>query len=348
MDLKNKTTKIYALLLVLILLASFVSLGTGAVNVPLSKILKIIASQIPGIGAGVVSDWSSSQEVIILNLRLPRIILAFLIGAELSAAGVIYQGIFRNPLADPYIIGASAGASLGASLAILLFQGVKVMGMGSVPAFAFLGAFLTVIIVYVIAGIGGRTSSHTLLLAGIAISSFISAVVSFLMYFSGQKLQHIYFWMLGSFSSQGWKEVYMNLPYGILGFLLGMWNLRSLNILQLGEDTAFFTGVDVELLKKLSLAAGSLLTASAVAVCGIIGFVGLIIPHIIRMLVGPDHRKLYPMSALAGGLYLMLADTASRIVIAPTELPVGILTALFGGPFFLHLLLKKNQRDYRL
>ncbi|MCG0276384.1 MAG: iron ABC transporter permease [Thermosediminibacteraceae bacterium] len=348
MDIRDKGAKIYVLLLILILFGFFVSLGVGAVSVPLSKIFNIILSRIPVLGDKLVPDWSASQEVIILKLRLPRIILAFLTGAELSLAGVIYQGIFRNPLADPYIIGASSGASLGAALAILLFPGIKILGLGPIPLFAFLGALLTVIIVYVIAGIGGRVSSNTLLLAGIAVSSFISALVSFLMYFSDQKLHQIYFWLLGSFSSQGWKEVYINLPYGALGFLLGMYNLRALNIFQLGEDTAFFTGVDIELLKKLNLAAASLLTASAVSVSGVIGFVGLIIPHVMRMIVGPDHRKLYPMSAMAGGLYLMIADTISRIIIAPTELPVGILTALFGGPFFLYLLLRKSKKDYRL
>ncbi|KXG75394.1 Hemin transport system permease protein HmuU [Fervidicola ferrireducens] len=348
MDAKKRVVKIYLLLLALTLVGSFFSLGVGAVSVPPSEILKIILSRIPVLQNKLAPMWSQSHEVIILKLRLPRIILTFLVGAELSAAGVIYQGIFRNPLADPYIIGASSGASLGAALAILLFSGVSIMGLGPIPLFAFLGSLMTVIIVYMVAGIAGRTNSNTLLLSGIAVSSFISALVSFLMYFSDQKLHQIYFWLLGSFSSQGWKEVYMNLPYGAIGFLVGICNLRALNIFQLGENTAFFTGVDIELLKKISLAAASLLTASAVSVSGVIGFVGLIIPHVMRMVVGPDHRKLYPMSALAGGLYLMLADTVSRIVIAPTELPVGILTALFGGPFFLYLLLRKSKKDFRL
>ncbi|WP_422445221.1 FecCD family ABC transporter permease [Thermoanaerobacterium sp. DL9XJH110] len=341
-------SRIYMMVISAIILGGIFSLRTGSVDIDPGRIIKILLHRLPFIGPGIPVSWSKSEEAIILQLRLPRIALSFLVGAELSAAGVIYQGIFRNPMADPYVIGASAGASLGATLAIMFFSGLRIIGVGSVPFFAFLGAFATIFIVYSIAGVGGRTYSFTLLLSGIAVSSFISALVSFFMYFSDQKLHQIYFWLLGSFSSQGWSEVLLNLPYGIAGLALGALNLRALNILQLGEDTAFFTGVDTEHLKKISLTSAALLTASAVAVSGVIGFVGLIIPHVSRITIGPDHRRLFWFSALVGGLYLMLADTLSRVVIAPTELPVGILTALFGGPFFLYLLLKKKNRDYRL
>ena len=337
----------YIVVIVAIFVGGIISLGAGSVQIPPMTILKILLHKIPLLGSKVIPFWSLTDEAIVLKLRLPRIILSILVGAELSAAGVLYQGIFRNPMADPYIIGASSGASLGASIAILFFSRITFLGMGSVPFFAFMGAFLTIFLVYSLAGIGGRTYSFTLLLSGIAVSSFISALVSFLMYFSDDKLQQIYFWLMGSFASQGWTEVILNLPYGIAGFILASWNLRALNILQLGEDTAFFTGVDTELLKKLSLGAASLLTASAVAVSGIIGFVGLIIPHITRLVVGHDYKRLFPLSALIGGLYLMLADTLSRVIIAPTELPVGILTALFGGPFFLYLLFRKKNKNYR-
>jgi len=338
----------YILLITAIILGSILALGIGSVGIDPVLILKILLHKIPIMGNNIVVDWTSAQEDIVLQLRFPRIILSFLVGAELSAAGVIYQGIFRNPMADPYVIGASAGASLGATLAILLFSGMRIWGMGSIPFFAFLGASVTIIIVYGIASIGGRTYSFTMLLAGIAASSFISALVSFFMYFSDNKLHQIYFWLLGSFSSQGWNDVILNLPYGIMGYVIGLWNLRALNVMQLGEETAFFTGVDTELTKKVSLAAACLLTASAVAVSGIIGFVGLIIPHITRLIIGPDHRRLFTFSALVGGLYLMLADTFSRVIISPTELPVGILTALFGGPFFIYLLFMKKNKDYRM
>lgn len=338
----------YTALIAAIIFGGILALGIGSVSISPVIIMKIIIHKIPFLGRNVTADWSYSQEAILLQLRLPRIVLSFLVGAELSAAGVIYQGIFRNPMADPYVIGASSGASLGATLAILLFSGLKIWGIGSVPFFAFLGSAVTIVVVYVISSVGGRTYSFTLLLAGIAVSSFISALVSFFMYFSDNKLHQIYFWLLGSFSSQGWDDVILNLPYGVAGYIIGVLNLRALNLMQLGEETAFSTGVDVELTKKVSLAAACLLTASAVSVSGIIGFVGLIIPHITRLIIGPDHRKLFNFSALVGGLYLMIADTFSRVIISPTELPVGILTALFGGPFFIYLLFKKKNKDYRM
>ena len=343
----NKTHKMYILIIMGIVMGLVFSLGVGSVNIPPGKIFMILLSKLP-FTEGLYKNLTITEEAIVLHIRLPRIILAFLVGAQLSAAGVIYQGIFRNPMADPYIIGASSGASLGAALGILFFPSLKIFGIGSTPFFAFIGSAGTVFLVYSLASIGGRTYSFTLLLSGVAVSSFLSAIVSFFMYFSGNKLHQIYFWLMGSFASQGWNEIYINLPYAVLGFVMVYCNLRSLNILQLGEETAFFTGVDTERLKKISLTAAALLTASAVAVSGVIGFVGLIIPHITRLIVGPDHRQLFPMSTLVGGLYLMLADTVSRIIIAPTELPVGILTALFGGPFFIYLLFQKKNKDYRI
>ncbi|HHV18957.1 MAG TPA: iron ABC transporter permease [Thermoanaerobacterales bacterium] len=331
-----------------IVIGGILALAVGSVSIPPRKVFKILFSRLPFLAGKILGDWTPTDETIVLQLRFPRIILAFLVGAELSAAGVIYQGVFRNPMADPYIIGASSGASLGASLGILFFPGMRFLGIGSIPFFAFLGAAGTIFLVYSLASIGGRTYSFTLLLSGVAVSSFISALVSFFMYFSDEKLHQIYFWLLGSFSSQGWNEVYLNIPYGIVGFILAYLNLRYLNILQLGEETAFFTGVDTERVKKTTLAAAALLTASAVAVSGVIGFVGLIIPHITRVIIGPDYRQLFPLSAMVGGLYLMLADTLSRVIIAPTELPVGVLTALFGGPFFIYLLFQKKNKDYRI
>ena len=344
----NKEYRVYLLVTMGIVAGFIFSLGIGSVYVPPGEIAKMILNRLPLLAGKITRDWSATNEAIVLQLRLPRVILAFMIGSQLSAAGVIYQGVFRNPMADPYIIGASTGASLGASLGILFFPALKVFGVGSTPLFAFLGSAGTVFLVYSLASIGGRTYSFTLLLSGVAVSSFMSAIVSFLMYFSDDKLRRIYVWMMGSFSSQGWNEIYINLPYALVGFLMAYWNLRYLNILQLGEETAFFTGVDTERLKKVTLSAAALLTASAVAVSGVIGFVGLIIPHITRMIIGPDYRQLLPLSSLIGGLYLMLADTVSRVIIAPTELPVGVLTALFGGPFFIYLLFQKKNRDYRL
>lgn len=341
--LKNRRYyKIYFILILFIIIGCVLSLGVGTVNIKPYYIVKMFMSRIPAVGSKVIKDWSMIEESIIFQIRLPRIILSFIVGAELSAAGVLYQGVFRNPMADPYIIGASAGASLGATIAIMLFSQIKIFGISPISIFSFIGSIVTVFVVYQISSIKGRTYSFTLLLSGVAISSFISALVSFLMYFSDQKLHQIYFWLLGSFSFQGWEEVLLNLPYGLIGFILGLLTLRSLNLMQLGENTAFFSGVDTERLKKICLISASLLTASAVAVSGIIGFVGLIIPHITRLITGPDNRVTFYVSAMVGGLYLTIVDTISRVIIQPTELPVGILTAIFGGPFFVYLLLKKK------
>lgn len=340
--------KAYGLVIAAIILGGILALATGSVAIEPLKIVKILLHKIPGIGPLISVDWTLAEESIIWQIRMPRIILALLVGGELSAAGVIYQGIFRNPMADPYVIGASSGASLGATLAILMFSGVKILGVGSVPLFAFVGAAATIVLVYAIANAGGRADSSTLLLSGIAVSSFLTALVSFFMYFSGNKLQNIYFWLMGSLASQGWSGVILNFPYGVVGLVIGSFNLRALNILQLGENTAFFTGVDTELTKRICLLSASLLTASAVSVSGVIGFVGLIIPHITRIIAGPDHHRLFPISALIGGFYLMMADTLSRTIIQPTELPVGILTSLLGGPFFMYLLLKRKKGSYRI
>lgn len=340
--LKNKQWKRACFIIAILILGGFIfALGIGTVKIPSNKIIKILLSKTPLLPKQI-QYWSETEETIILNIRLPRIILSFLVGAELSAAGVLYQGIFRNPMADPYIIGASSGASLGAAAAIMLFSHVQILGIASIPFFAFLGSFFTIFIVYSISTLGGQSDTSMLLLSGVAISSFISAITSFLMYFSGDKLHNIYFWLLGSFSYQGWKEVVLNIPYTIIGIALGTWTLRPLNIMQLGENTAFFTGVDIQQLKKITLLSASLLTASAVAVSGVIGFVGLIIPHISRLIIGADHQRLFPFSAAVGGLYLLLADTLARTIIQPIELPVGILTAFFGAPFFIYLLYKKK------
>jgi iron complex transport system permease protein len=343
----KKYYKICMLTIVLIIFGVILSLVVGPVYISPVSIIKILIQKVSLLKARQFS-LSITERDIIVYLRLPRIVLAFLVGAELSAAGVIYQGVFRNPMADPYIIGSSAGASLGATLAIIFLPGYKIFGIGPIPFFAFIGALTTVFLVYSLASMGGRTYSQTLLLAGIAVGSFITALVSFFMSYSTNQLHRIYFWIIGNFSFQGWNEIKLNIPYAAIGFLIGLFNLRALNILQLGEDTAFFTGVDVERLKKVSLVSAALLTASAVSVSGIIGFVGLVVPHIVRILIGPDHRRLFVLSSLIGGLYLMLADTISRVIIKPSELPVGILTALLGGPFFLYLLFLKKNKDYRL
>ncbi|MGE5578132.1 MAG: FecCD family ABC transporter permease [Syntrophothermus sp.] len=331
---KQVTIGILAISLVLgMLLAT----ATGTVQIGLYKVVQILWHRLPYLGEGPAARWSPTEEVITMAVRLPRVILAAVVGTALAAAGVVFQGLFRNPMADPYVVGVSAGAALGATVAISLRLNAQA-GIYAVPFLAFIGALLTSQLVYLLAKVGNKVSVTSLLLAGIAVGSFLSAVVSLLMVLKNDGLQEIVFWMMGGFSARSWQHVYMALPYVLAGLAVIFAFRREMNLLLLGEETAQQLGVNVHRLQVVLLAAGSLVAAAAVSVSGIVGFVGLIVPHVMRLLVGADHRLLLPAAALAGGLFLLAADTLARIVLAPLEVPVGILTALTGAPFFLYLL----------
>ncbi|MCP8318569.1 MAG: iron chelate uptake ABC transporter family permease subunit, partial [Candidatus Methylarchaceae archaeon HK01B] len=257
-------------------------------------------------------------------------------------SGVVLQGLLRNPMADPYVIGISAGAALGASIVIGFGIGFSFLGIDAIQLMALLGGLITVFVVYNIARIGPRIPMLTVLLAGIAITSFLSAIISFIMITLGESLHALVFWLFGSFTLSSWDNVVVAMPFIIIGLIVIVIFSRQLNIMLLGEDEAQQLGVDIEKLKKIMLVVASLITAVAVSISGIIGFIGLIIPHIARILVGPDHRILVPSSALAGAIILVLCDTAARTIMDPIELPVGVFTAFFGVPFFLYLLRKKK------
>jgi iron complex transport system permease protein len=323
----------------LILLALVIALGItiiaataiGPVEIPFAVVISTIA--------GLGPTPSPVERTIVLDIRLPRIILGILVGAALGVAGTAMQGLFKNPMADPYIIGISSGAALGASIAIVTFSS----SFYALLLMAFVMATLTVFIVYSIASIGGKVPVATLLLAGIAVGTFMSALTSFIMYTSGENLHGIVFWLMGGLWGRSWIHVFIILPWVILGSAVIFIFARDLNAMLLGEESAQHLGIEVETVKKILIVSASLITAVAVAVSGIIGFVGLIIPHIMRLLVGSDHRILIPSSALVGGIFLVWADTISRTVISPTEIPVGIITALFGAPFFVYLLRRKKR-----
>lgn len=291
-------------------------------------------------------DWPETFETIVFQLRLPRVILAVLVGAALAISGVILQGLLRNPMADPYILGISSGAALGASVAILFGLGAHVLGIYTIPVMAFLGASGTAFVVYNLARVGNRVPMSTLLLAGIAVGSFLSALTSLAMVTSGQNLHQVIFWLMGGFAGRGWDHVRVLLPYVLIGITPIFLYARELNVMLLGEEPAQHLGVEVERLKQLMLGAATLVAASAVAFSGIIGFVGLIIPHAVRLLVGPDHRVLLPTSALIGAIFLAAADAVARVAAAPLEIPVGVITALCGGPFFIYLLRKKKDPGF--
>lgn len=321
-----------------LLVAGTAGVAMGSVSLPLREVVRILAHVLPWLGEGVVPDWPASHEAIILALRLPRVLLGAAVGASLATAGAAFQGLFRNPMADPYIIGVSSGAAFGASLAITFHPGVTLLGLGAVPLAAFAGAILTVFTVYSIARVGREVPIGNLLLSGVAVGALLSAMVSVVIVFSRQHIDEIVYWLMGSLAGRGWTHLGAGLPYLVVGTAVLLFFSRDLNALLLGEEEAAHLGVPVERTKKIILAAASLLTAAAVATCGVVGFVGLIVPHITRLVVGPDHRTLLPVSALAGALLLVVADLAARTVVRPGELPVGVVTAVIGGPFFLYLL----------
>lgn len=330
-----------SLLLALTVVVIF-SVSIGQADVSFMKAANIIGSKIPFLKSiSDISDVKESQETIILKIRLPRIILAALIGMALAAVGTTFQGLLKNPMADPYIIGVSSGSALGAALAIV--SGISLtFGYFMVPLSAFAGALVSIFTVYNIARVGNKIPVYNLLLSGVALSSFLSALTSLLMILNSKETSQILYWMLGSFSGKTWEHVRIALPLIALGIVSLYFFTRELNLLLFGEATAQNLGVNVEKTKKILLILGSFTVASAVAVSGTIGFVGLIVPHAVRLVTGSDHRILLPAASLAGGVFMVFADTIARTILSPAEIPVGIITALFGGPFFIYLLKSKK------
>ncbi len=307
---------------------------SGGERIPLQAALDILF--------GESENWPENFRAIIMDIRLPRILLGVLVGCSLAVSGAVMQGVFKNPMADPYIIGLSAGAAVGASASTFLPLKQDI-GMYALPLMAFIGATSTVFLVYQIAKSRGRTRVETLLLSGIAVGSFLAAVTSFLLYLSGQQFRFLFFWLLGGLWMASWKVVWIVFPVISIGTVLLQLFARDLNAMLLGEEQATHLGIDVKKVEKILLALTSLVAGTAVAFSGIIGFVGLIIPHMMRIRVGPNHTLLLPASTLAGGLFLASVDTVARTIIAPTEIPVGVLTALCGAPFFAYLLRKSRR-----
>ena len=317
--------------------AMIAGVALGAVPVAPAEVVAAIGRALGGVSGGLA-------DTLIVQVRLPRVILAALVGASLAGAGALYQALFRNPLADPYILGVSSGAGLGAMAAFVLTAGATALRFGAVPIAAFTGALLTMLLVVRLASSRGRLEATSLLLAGVAISYTLSALTSFLMVYARQQMAVIVYWMMGGLSAASWQYVAMITPMFVLGIIVPLLSTRELNLMLLGDERAGHLGLSVERFKLVMLAAASLLTAAAVAVSGLIGFVGLMVPHMVRLVLGPDHRSLLPASLLAGATVLVLADLAARTVLAPVEIPVGIVTAVLGGPFFVMLLVKGRAR----
>ncbi len=319
------------------------SLNLGYAQIPFDKVLLAIWHNLPFLGTSQ-NPAGNLDETIVFQIRLPRVIAAASVGAALATAGVVFQAIFRNSMADPFVIGASSGASLGASLALLLGIGTMALGAAAVPVLAFAGAVGSVFLVLGISRAGPRIPTTSLLLAGIAVSVVISALVTLIILMAGEGVKGLFFWLMGGFNFVDWRGMRVAAPIILLGIFLIYFFSRDLNILILGEETATSLGVDAERIKKLLIVLASLITAISVSVSGVIGFVGLIIPHLVRLVVGPDHHILIPASLLAGSMFLVLADAAARTVLSPVELPVGIITAMTGGPFFIYLLRARKGR----
>jgi iron complex transport system permease protein len=339
--------KLYLLILLVAFGIVFVlSLNLGYAPIPFRDIMIILAKQVPILENLVDSSGiTQTAEVIITQIRLPRVICGALVGAALAAAGVTYQGIFRNPMADPYVIGASTGASVGSALVLVLGVGISVLGVNTLQIFAFVGSLTTVLLVYTISRVGSRVPVTTLLLTGIAISLFQNAIVTYMKTIASDQILHgLTFWLIGSLApTENWDKAWAILPFILVGTVIAYLYSRDLNILALGEDQAQHLGVEIEKVKRILLVSGALMTAAAVSISGLIGFVGLIIPHLTRVLIGPDHRVLLPTSVVVGASFLMICDALSRVIMGSGEAPVGVITALSGAPFFIYLLRRKRK-----
>ncbi|MBT2689171.1 iron ABC transporter permease [Bacillus sp. ISL-47] len=316
-----------------------VSIGT--VNVPAMTIIKVIAAEVFRLIPTEAADPMHTN--IVMSIRLPRVLLAGLVGASLAIAGAAFQGLLRNPLADPYTLGVSSGASVGAVLTLFFNISIPLAGIFTLPLLSILFSFLTIFIVLLFARQIERSMKvETIILTGIIFSSFLGALISLMIALTGEELRQIISWLLGSVSMRGWAYIKIMIPFFLIGSLILLMNSNELNAMSFGEERAQHIGVNVQKRKMMILIAGSILTGAAVAVSGTIGFVGLVIPHLTRLIWGPDHRHLLPLSILTGAGFLIMADLVARTIIAPTELPIGVITALIGAPVFAIILMNRR------
>lgn len=334
----------FLLFICLLLLGVFVS-TLGAADISMGSALKILLKQVPIVEKLFAEDYAlQTHEIIMLKIRMPRVILSAVIGMGLSVVGAAFQGMFKNPMADPYVIGVSSGAALGAAIAITIGTKYLFGPFASTQLMAFLGAIITVISVYGIAKVGTKVPSVTLLLAGTAISSMASALISILVIFNRDQADSIVFWTMGSVAAARLGQVLYLLPVVLMGTIIIYFYAKDLNLMMAGDETAQNLGVEIDKTKKVLLVVSSIMIAFIVSSSGVIGFVGLIVPHSIRLILGPDHRILIPFSALGGAVFMIFSDTIARTILAPMEIPVGAITALFGAPYFIFLLRKTKLR----
>lgn len=329
--LRNNRFLAYSFAFGFVIFSFVLGVSVGSASIPLFEMFAL---------------WTldDSMKNILFNIRMPRVILAFLVGASLAICGAAFQGLLKNPLADPYTLGVSSGASVGA--VFVLFFGISLFGVFTLPIVAIISGFATILIVLLFAKIVQRSISiETIILTGIIFSSFLGSLLSLMVALSGEELRQIMNWLLGSVGMRGWKYIFLLLPFFLVGSFILLLNSSELNALSLGEERAAHLGVHVQARKMIILISASIVTGAAVAVSGTIGFVGLVIPHMIRLLFGTDYRHLLPLSMLFGGSFLILADLIARTLVAPVEIPIGVITALIGAPVFAFILFRQRKES---
>jgi iron complex transport system permease protein len=335
---------VICILICLLIFTMLLAIFLGSADISISTVLRIIFAKILPNGWIDIQSISETQQIIIWSIRTPRVIVAALVGAALAIAGVQMQGLFQNPLASPDIVGISSGGALGAVLALI--TGLAMQTSIYLPILAFTGALLAIMTVYRLATWRGNTPVITLLLAGVVINALLNAIISFIVSISWgeqEMAREMMFWLMGGLDSRTWMHVWIALPGIMVGSIIALLHARELDILLMGQETAYALGMDVEQVKRLILVSTALLTGSAVAVSGVVSFVGLIIPHIVRLLIGAKHRYLLPTSVISGAIFLILMDLLARTLHPPEEIRLGILTAMLGAPFFLYLLLQQRR-----
>lgn len=335
----------FCVFMIILFLIIITATTLGSADIPLKESLCIILNKVPIINRFIsIAGIPENHRLIILKIRLPRIILAALVGMGLSTVGLSFQAIFKNPMADPYVLGISSGAAVGAAIGFVLGFESSFLGASAITITAFLGSILTTVLVYNIARVKNKIPTNTLLLAGISMNFLLSSLLSIIMVFNRQEVERIVFWTMGSVSSASYTQILVLLPFLFIGIFIILSFSKDLNIILTGDETAKSLGIEVETIKKILLITSSMIVAACVSVSGIIGFVGLIIPHIVRMLLGPDHRSLLPFSVVAGAAFMVISDTLARTLASPAEIPVGAITALFGAPYFIYLLIKNKKK----
>lgn len=329
----KKNWAVFVILIVLLIASLLLSAAAGAVKISPGEIIEILTT-----GADTVN------ASILIDIRLPRVLLAAVVGAGLAAVGGVMQAIFKNPLVDSYTLGMSSGAALGAVISIITGLNASILGIDTTGIFAFIGAVSTLFFVYSLAYTRSRMSINSLLLAGVAVSYFLASVISFMMMLNHDKIDHIVFWTMGSLSMTTWNEFYISVVFIVPSLAVLLYYTRELNILVLGEDAARHLGINTTAVKSILLITCALIVGSVVSTGGTIAFLGLVAPHIIRLVIGSDNKRVIPYSALLGSILLVLSDTAGRVLIQPVEIPVGVMTSIMGGPFFIFLLRRQKGK----